>query len=196
MINRILSKLRFPGICLDLYTNSAMKRVGRMGAVLNLIFIFILFQTGAHAQHQNRLFWDGGDWNRVSQLAAGDRQMEIRIKSAYLNGVLDGRLFFYLKIWSVEQGLADSVFAETIDYLSPKEMVRSLDNFYSDPLMVYVPVPSAMIVSNMYGERIPLKIIDAYVQQTKFWINDLQLRLEEQTPTELLEGKRKKHLEK
>jgi hypothetical protein len=109
---------------------------------------------------------------------------------------LDGRLFYYLKTWSVEQGLADSIYAETIDYLSPRELVRSINNFYADPLMVYVPVASAMIIANMYGERIPLKIIDAYVQQTKFWINDLLLRLDEHSPAELLEEKHEKHREK
>lgn len=159
-------------------------------------FVLIILFAGLHGQQQNRLFWDGGDWKRVKQLAEGNLEMEYRIKAAYVNGVLDGRLFYYLKTWTVEQGLADSLYAETIDYLSPKEMVRSLDNFYADPLMVYVPVPSAMIIANMYGERIPLKIIDAYIQQTKFWINDLHLRLGEHSPAELLEEKHKKHREK
>ncbi|HBN45987.1 MAG TPA: hypothetical protein QGF08_05235 [Candidatus Marinimicrobia bacterium] len=158
--------------------------------------VFFVLTVCLFGQQQNRLFWDGGDWKRVKQLAGGDLEMEYRIKAAYVNGVLDGRLFFYLKTWSVEQGLADSLYAETIDYLSPRELVRSLDNFYADPLMVYVPVPSAMIIANMYAERIPLKIIDAYVQQTKFWINDLHLRMDEHSPAELLEEKHQKHLDK
>jgi hypothetical protein len=161
-----------------------------------LILILVLIRMPLFGQQQNRLFWDGGDWKRVNQLAEGSQVMEYRIKAAYINGVLDGRLFYYLKTWSVEQGLADSIYAETIDYLSPRELVRSINNFYADPLMVYVPVASAMIIANMYGERIPLKIIDAYVQQTKFWINDLLLRLDEHSPAELLEEKHEKHREK
>lgn len=167
-----------------------------MQKILTKLLVPILILIPLFGQQQNRLFWDGGDWKRVNQLAEGNLEMEYRIKAAYVNGVLDGRLFFYLKTWSVEQGLADSIYAETIDYLSPRELVRSLNNFYADPLMVYVPVPSAMIIANMYAERIPLKIIDAYVQQTKFWINDLHLRMEEHSPAELLDGKHKKHLEK
>ena len=167
-----------------------------MQKILTKLLVPILILIPLFGQQQNRLFWDGGDWKRVNQLAEGNLEMEYRIKAAYVNGVLDGRLFFYLKTWSVEQGLADSIYAETIDYLSPREVVRSLNNFYADPLMVYVPVPSAMIIANMYAERIPLKIIDAYVQQTKFWINDLHLRMEEHSPAELLDGKHKKHLEK
>ena len=161
-----------------------------------LILILVLIRMPLFGQQQNRLFWDGGDWKRVNQLAEGRQVMEYRIKAAYINGVLDGRLFYYLKTWSVEQGLADSIYAETIDYLSPRELVRSINNFYADPLMVYVPVASAMIIANMYGERIPLKIIDAYVQQTKFWINDLHLRMDENSPAELLDKKYKKHSEK
>jgi len=163
---------------------------------LILIFIQLLVPTEASSQQRNRLFWDGGDWKRVNQLAEGNVKMEYRIKAAYVNGVLDGRLFFYLKTWAVDQGLADSIYTETIDYLSPKEIVRSVDNFYLDPLMVYVPVPSAMIIANMYGERIPLEIIDVYVQQTKFWINDLLLRMDEHSPAELLDEKYLKHKEK
>jgi len=167
-----------------------------MRTLISKLLILILTLIPLWGQHQNRLFWDGGDWKRVNQLAEGNLDVEYRIKAAYVNGVLDGRLFYYLKTWSVEQGLADSIYAETIDYLSPRELVHSLNNFYADPLMVYVPVTSAMIISNMYGERIPLKIIDAYIQQTKFWINDLHLRMDEHSPTELLEGKHKKHSEK
>ncbi len=160
------------------------------------IFIQIMLPTEVCSQQQNRLFWDGGDWNRVNQLTNGNKEMEYKIKTAYLNGVLDGRLFFYLKTWAVNQGLADSIFAETIDYLSPREMMGTLDLFYTDPLMVYVPVPSAMIIANMYGERIPLKIIDAYVQQTKFWINNLSLDMSKEGSAKLLEGKYSKHKEK
>lgn len=157
----------------------------------------ILFLIGIiYCQQQNRLFWDGGDWKRVSQLAESNPEIEFRIKAAYVNGVLDGRLFYYLKTWTVKQGLADSLYAETIDYLSPRELVRSLDNFYADPLMVYVPVPSAMIIANMYAERIPLNIIDAYVQQTKFWINKLLLEMETEGPAQLLDDKYLKHADK
>ena len=164
--------------------------------MIKYLIVLVSFIIGLQGQQQNRLFWDGGDWKRVKQLAEGNLEIEYRIKAAYVNGALDGRLFFYLKTWSVEQGLADSLYAETIDYLSPRELVRSLDNFYADPLMVYVPVTSAMIIANMYAERIPLKIIDAYVQQTKFWINDLLLRLDEHSPAELLEEKHEKHRKK
>jgi hypothetical protein len=152
--------------------------------------------TFGWAQQQNRLFWDGGDWKRVAQLADHNPELTYRIKAAYVNGILDGRLYYYLKTWGVQPALADSLYRETVDYLSTRELVRSLDNFYQDPLNVYIPVPSAIIVANMYAERVPLKIIDSYVQQTKFWINDLMLRLEEEGYDRLLRDKLEKHIAK
>lgn len=157
------------------------------------ILTWLLVTVALNAQAQNRLFWDGGDWKRIADLANHNPEMTYRIKAAYVNGVQDGRLYFYLKTWAEEQALADSLYGETIDYLSTRELVRSLDNFYADPLNVYVPLPSAMIVANMYARRVPLNIIDAYIQQTKFWINDLMLRLEEESPAKLLQEKVEKH---
>ena len=158
-----------------------------------LLLSILLGTLPLNAQVRNRLFWDGGDWKRIASLANNNPEMTYRIKAAYVNGVQDGRLFFYLKTWAEEQALADSLYGETIDYLSTRELVRSLDNFYTDPLNVYVPLPSAMIIVNMYAQRVPLNIIDAYVQQTKFWINDLMLRLEEESPAKLLQEKVEKH---
>jgi len=147
-------------------------------------------------QQENRLFWDGGDWRRVDQLGNHNPEMVYRIKAAYINGVLDGRLYYYLKAWESQSEFADSLYSETIDYLTTREMVRSLDNFYKDPLHVYVPVPSAMLVATMYAERAPMQIIDAYIKQTKFWINKLILDLSEKDLNELLDSKVQKHLNK
>ncbi len=173
----------------------AMFKFNRMNAWFHKVILLslTLATIPLNAQVQNRLFWDGGDWKRIAGLANNNPEMTYRIKAAYVNGVQDGRLFFYLKTWAEEQALADSLYGETIDYLSTRELVRSLDYFYADPLNVYVPLPSAMIIANMYAQRVPLNIVDAYVQQTKFWINDLLLRLEEESPAKLLQEKVEKH---
>ena len=161
----------------------------------SLIFICLSFSF-LFSQQENRLFWDGGDWRRAEQLGNHNPEMVYRIKAAYVNGVLDGRLYYYLKAWEAQSEFADSLYSETIDYLSTREMVRSLDNFYKDPLHVYVPVPSAMLVANMYAEQIPMQVIDAYIKQTKFWINKLILDLSEEDLKELLDSKVEKHLDK
>lgn len=177
-----MSSYRFPDL----------KRAGNPLKTAWLGLVLVL-ATPLSAQYQNRLFWDGGDWKRVSKLADYNPELEYRIKAAYVNGVQDGRLFFYLKTWSQQAAFADSLYGETMDYLSTRELVRSLDNFYQDPLQVYVPVPSAMIIANLYAERVPLNIIDIYVQQTKFWINQLMLDMEAEGYPDLLEEKVRKH---
>ena len=130
-------------------------------------------------QNQNRLFWDGRDWERVEQLVDYNPELSYRVKAAYVNGVLDGRLFYYFKIWAEQSEFADSIFAETPDYLSTKELVKSLNSFYEEPLNVYVPLPSAIIIANMYGEQVPVMLIEDYIQQSKFWSNQLMLDMEE-----------------
>ena len=160
------------------------------------IFILTISLLAVLTAQHNRLFWDGNDWNRIAKNVDYHPETTHRVKTAYLHGVLDGRLHGYLKTWAKDQFLADDVFGETVDYLSTRELIKNLDNFYEDPINGYIPIPAAIVIANMYAERIPLKIIDAYVQQTKFWINDLLLRLDEHSPAELLEEKHEKHREK
>lgn len=169
-----------------------------------IIFLFLLIglvsaQTaGPHPSQgqENRLFWDGGDWKRVGKLVDYNPKLEYTVKAAYVNGVLDGRLFYYLKTWAKQEGFADSLYAETVDYLDTRELVHSLDNFYEDPTQRFVPVPSAIIIANMQAERLPLKYIDEYTKQSKFWINELMYRMEIEGSADLLNEKVRKHLEK
>ena len=173
--------------------NTTEKRAFRV--VPKIILLWLL--TGmCFGQNQNRLFWDGGDWKTIEKMVNYDLDTAYKIKSAYINGVLDGRLFFYLKTWHEQAAFADSLYGETVDYLSTHELVRNLDNFYTDPIYTYIPIPSAIIIMNMYGERIPPEIIDVYIDQTRLWINNLMLRIEDEGYDQLLEDKLKKHLEK
>lgn len=163
------------------------------------LYLFMLVISTLSAQietKENRLFWDGGDWKRITQLANHNTAVEYRIKVAYISGVLDGRLFYYLKTWAEKQSFADSLYAETIDYLTPRQMIRNIDLFYQEPTHVYVPVVSAMVIANMHGEQAPQRLIDAYVDQTKFWINQLMLDMEAEGMHKLLEGKQQKHSQK
>ena len=112
-----------------------------------------------------------------------------RIKSAYLNGLLDGRLNYYLKVWVKDEFLADNVFGETVDYLSNRELIKNIDFFYQDRLNLYIPLPSAVIISNMYAERVPISIIDNYISETRRWINDLTLNMDTLNYSKLLDDK-------
>ena len=140
-----------------------------------LTFITLIFITYLPAQQMDRLFWNGSDWRRLEKLAQYDPELTYMMKTAYINGVLDGRLFYYLKAWTMEDAFADSLYAETVDYLTPRELVKVLDNFYADPINGYIPLPSAIIISNMFGERIPMNMIDDYIRHSKEWINRMIL---------------------
>ena len=123
-------------------------------------FLLLAFFSVMAFSQENRLFWDGRDWKRVAQIVYHDIEMETRMKRAYLHGVLDGRLYGYLKTWAENATLANDVFGETVDYLSTRELNKSLDHFYDDPLNSYIPVPSAIVIANLYAERVPMDIID------------------------------------
>ena len=116
-----------------------------------LTFISLIFIAYLPAQQMDRLFWNGSDWRRLEKLAEYDPELTYMMKIAYINGVLDSRLFYYLKAWTMEDAFADSLYAETVDYLTPRELVKVLDNFYADPINGYIPLPSAIIISNMFG---------------------------------------------
>ncbi|MBT4155130.1 MAG: hypothetical protein HOE56_05840 [Candidatus Marinimicrobia bacterium] len=145
---------------------------------------------------QNKLFWDGNDWNKVSKSVEYHPEMTLRVKRAYLTGVLDGRLYGYLKTWTKDQFIADDVFSETVDYLTPRELIKNLNFFYEDPLNSYIPIPSAIVIANMYGERVPIPIIEEYVLVTRRWINNLMLDLDTLNYSKLIEDKFIKHHEK
>tara|TARA_Y100001970_G_scaffold232014_1_gene288635 strand:+ start:520 stop:1053 length:534 start_codon:yes stop_codon:yes gene_type:complete len=159
-----------------------------------LIFIFgvLNFSFG----RQNKFFWDGNDWNRISKSVKYDHDLNYKVKSAYLLGVLDGRLFSYLKVWNIDQQLADKTFSETVDYLTIRELIKNIDYFYQDPLNAYIPIPSAILIANMYAERVPIQNIELYIESTRRWINDLILDLDTLNYTKLLEEKWLKHKKK
>lgn len=159
-----------------------------------LQFMIVLFLLNNLAtSNENKLFWDGRDWNRITNSVDFNTQLTFKIKSAYLNGTLDGRLNYYLKTWSTNNELADEVFSETVDYLTIRELIKNLDYFYQDPLNRYIPIPSAILIANMYAERVPIENIELYIESTRRWINDLILNLDTLNYGKLLEDKLIKH---
>ena len=158
------------------------------------LILSLCFCSNTYA-NENKLFWDGRDWNRVPKSVGHDEIIIYKLKSAYLLGSLDGRLYYYLKTWNKDQKLADGVFNETVDYLSIRELIKNIDYFYEDPLNIYIPVPSAILIANMYAERTPIAVIELYIKTTRRWINNLILDLDTLNYNKLLEEKLIKHLE-
>ena len=142
---------------------------------------------------ENRLFWDGKEWNNIRKSSNYDDALEYKIKSTYINGVLDGRLYGYLKTWSKNATLANETFGESVDYLSVREVIKSLNHFYEDPLNNYIPIPSAIVIANLYGQRVPINIIEKYIQDSRDWVNSLVLELDTLDYSRLIEEKYLKH---
>ncbi len=149
----------------------------------------IIFLVAVTNAQENRIFWDGREWNNIRKNANYDYALENKIKSSYINGVLDGRLYGYLKTWSNNATLANEVFGERVDYLSVREVIKNLNYFYEDPLNSYIPIPSAIIIANLYGQRVPLDIIEKYIQDSRDWVNSLVLELDTLDYSKLIEEK-------
>ena len=157
------------------------------------ILLLLVFLPLMAFSQDNRLFWDGRDWKRVAQTVDHDIELETRMKRAYLHGVLDGRLYGYLKTWAENATLANDVFGETVDYLSTRELIKSLDHFYNDPLNSYIPVPSAIVIANLYAERVPMDIIDNYIKESREWVTSLVIDLDTLNYSRLIEEKYLRH---
>jgi len=173
-----------------------MYNISEMVIKLLYYVIFILLISSETRARENKLFWDGRDWNQVLKSVDYNSNACFKVKTAYLNGALDGRLYSYLKIWKKDQVLADDTFSETVDYLSNQELIKNIDYFYQDPLNSYVPIPSAILIVNMYAERVPIENIDSYIESTRRWINNLILELDTLNYSRLLEDKWIKHHKK
>ena len=157
-----------------------------------LLFLLVLSFNEVLSK-DNKLFWDGKDWSRVKKLANYNTNTEFIIKKAYLEGALDGRLFSYLKTWENDQNIADNVFSETVDYLTIRELIKNIDHFYNDPMNNYIPIPSAILIANMYAKRMNMENIDLYIKSTRKWINELTLDLDTLNYSKLLDQKVIKH---
>jgi len=156
------------------------------------IIYIVLYMTISFAQ-ENRLFWDGREWNNIRKTSNYDDLLEYKLKSIYINGVLDGRLYGYLKTWSKNAILANETFGESVDYLSVREVITSLNHFYEDPLNSYIPIPSAIVIANLYGQRVPIDIIEKYIKDSRDWVNSLVLELDTLDYSRLIEEKYLKH---
>ena len=159
---------------------------------MRIFILIIILATSIHSQileKQNKLLWDGTDWNNISITVSNNPEMTNKIKSSYLNGILDGRLYYYLKAWGEKQSFSDSLYGDRIDYMTRREIIRQLNRFYEDPLMSYVPVVSAMIIVHMQTEQISKKVVNAYIEQTKYWINQITLDMQSRGMHNILKEK-------
>ena len=68
--------------------------------VRNYFFIITFLLINLVSSQENKLFWDGNDWNTIAKNLNHNQKLIFSVKKAYLTGVLDGRLYGYLKTWN------------------------------------------------------------------------------------------------
>ncbi len=162
-----------------------------MRLLIKVFAVSIILTTSFHAQ-ENKIFWDGRDWVKLTAEGSGYPEFVYLAKAAYVNGLLDGRLYDYLQTWPADQALADSLIGDELsDYLRTSEIVRALDNFYSDRLNRYIPISSAIIYVNMQAQQQPIDVLEAYKEKSKEWINTLTLEMMKDNLYDVMKKKQK-----
>lgn len=54
-----------------------------------------------------------------------------------------------------------------------RSLIAGLDGFFEDNTIRYIPIPCALIATIMIQQNYPQTEIDAYLWQSRDWINDL-----------------------
>lgn len=97
-----------------------------------IILSFVLLSFIQIRAQERKLFWDGYDWRKIDHICREYPEYKYWVKSAYLSGLFDSKLFYRMKLKSITRACSDSVFS---DYLEPDEMrslIAGLDAFYDD----------------------------------------------------------------
>ena len=87
-------------------------------------------------------------------------------------------------------------FWRTSRLFTVSETIKSLNYFYSNSLNSYIPIPSAIIIANLYGKRVPINIIEKYTKDSRDWVNSLTLELDTLDYSKLIEDKYLKYKDK
>ncbi len=132
-----------------------------------------------------KLFWDGYDWQRVDRLTEEYPEYRLPMKRAYVRGLLDGKLYYYLQAAAIDSFPAEAVFRDYLNRFSIDELVRGTDQFYQDPANLYLPVVNALAITSLRAMGIPDSVVTGYDRATRNWINHLTTQITEQVPVTL-----------
>jgi len=139
-----------------------------------MVFIVLLFVGIWTIQAQeHKLFWDGYDWRKVDHVCREYPEYKYWIKSAYLSGLFDTKLFYQLTFRNAGSVCSDSVFSDLLEPDNIRSLIAGLDGFYEDNTIRYIPIPNALIATIMMQQNYPQAEIDTYLQQSMDWINEL-----------------------
>ena len=137
-----------------------------------LILLLIMFGFRLQAQ-ERKLFWDGYDWLKIDQICREYPEYKYWVKSAYLSGIFDVKLYYRLKFRDAASVCSDSVFNDLLEPDNMRSLIAGLDAFYEDNTIRYLPIPVALIATIMVQQNFPREEVDAYLWQSRDWINQL-----------------------
>jgi len=142
---------------------------------------------------EEKFFWDGKNWNALNNNKLSSENLFL-LKKTYINGLQDGRLYDYFKLWSVDSLFVNkNLKPELDDYLSSSELVRLIDDFYLDPTNTYIPIISTILILNMRAKGFSKFQIDKYINESKNWINSLTLEIKNKNYFDVMSKKKNKN---
>ena len=113
-----------------------------------VLILCLAFCTKAFPQ-EKKLFWDGYDWIKVNEITKEYPEYAFWIKSGYLSGLFDGKLFYQLKAIELNNSFSDTLFNDLIKPTNYRSLIAGLDMFYNDAAKRYIPIPLGLIATIM-----------------------------------------------
>jgi hypothetical protein len=152
--------------------------------IKKLLLLSLILSVGLIAQ-PGKLFWDGYNWQELDRLTREYPEFGLPMKRAYVRGLLNGKVYHYLQVWTLDASLADTLFRDSLSRCSLDELIRGTDQFYQDPRNLYLPVITALIITSLRITDIPDSVIVEYTQAARDWINGIELYTMEQVPVDV-----------
>ncbi len=152
--------------------------------MMKLLLIATALTTMMMAQ-STKLLWDGYDWQRIDRLTREYPEFGGPMKRAYVQGLLNGKLYYYLQAAALDSVRAEAVFRDYLNRFAIDELVRGTDQFYQDPANLYLPVVNALAITSLRAMGFPDSVVTDYDRATRDWINGLTLLIEGEVPITL-----------
>ncbi|MBL7135617.1 MAG: hypothetical protein ISS81_03365 [Candidatus Marinimicrobia bacterium] len=143
---------------------------------ITIIFFCLIFCIQLFAQ-EKKLFWDGYDWAAVDKITREYPEYNVWIKSAYLSGLFDGKMFYKLKAMPMNNSVIDTLFTDLIEPSSVRSLIGGLDMFYQDMSSEYIPIPLALIATIMIQNDYSKSEVDKFILESKKWINEITISI-------------------
>jgi len=142
----------------------------------------VLALAASLAAQTPKLVWDGYDWQKIDRLTAEYPEYNRPFKRAYVQGLLDGKLYYYLQVLASDSVTANESFRDYLSRFSIDELVRGADEFYRDPAHLYLPVVTALAITALQAMGYPDSVVADYTEASRDWINWLTLLTTRQVP--------------